>query len=417
MLTPADRALTTRDPGLPGLRVLLDDAAVADLLRPVVGSVQVYDTYLRYKPHTSATLGFRLRISSGHDVWCVARCYGQHAQPKLDKDLARAPHDHVLAVQRDLGVLITTMAADRDLPGIRRALDPEGLRRALSRPSGVVPSVQPLRYNPGRRLVIAYDDATHQPLVVRVTPPGRVPTGYDRFAAAGLNTPRPVWRHSRLGLLAVEWVPGQTLHSALAADGHRIDVLADTGEMLADLHRGQVVGLPAAPRETWAPAQEAARHIATLLPDTAETSSAVLDALQASSPSTRHTPLHGDFSADQVVIGRNHSPRLIDLDAVQYGDPVVDLANARASWWHDETVGVLPAGFAEKATAAVLEGYARRADPPDQGLLDMHTAAHVLRRAVEPFRRRLTDWPDHTRTLLQAAYGVLPERAGIGSTQ
>jgi hypothetical protein len=65
---PEDRALAARDPALPGLALLLDDAAVATALRERLPEARVRaarSTYIRYKPGTNCLVAFELDTAEG----------------------------------------------------------------------------------------------------------------------------------------------------------------------------------------------------------------------------------------------------------------------------------------------------------------------------------------------------------------
>jgi hypothetical protein len=70
-MTGADRALVAREPRLPGLAVLLDDDAFAELLAtrlPHAGIRSAHATYVRYKPGTSCLVSYRVRTGAGERI-------------------------------------------------------------------------------------------------------------------------------------------------------------------------------------------------------------------------------------------------------------------------------------------------------------------------------------------------------------
>ena len=65
MLSPAERGLVARDPGLPGLGRLLDPGDFLDALRQALPACDVASArldYLRYKPGTNLLAGYLARI-------------------------------------------------------------------------------------------------------------------------------------------------------------------------------------------------------------------------------------------------------------------------------------------------------------------------------------------------------------------
>lgn len=51
----------------------------------------------------------------------------------------------------------------------------------------------------------------------------------------------------------------------------------------------------------------------------------------------------------------------------------------------------------------MVDGYGTIAAPPPSHRVDVHIAAGLLRRATEPFRLRVDDWPGRSGQLLDLA--------------
>jgi aminoglycoside phosphotransferase (APT) family kinase protein len=101
-------------------------------------------------------------------------------------------------------------------------------------------------------------------------------------------------------------------------------------------------------------------------------------------------PIHGDFSADQVVMAEG-AACLIDWDRAGTGDRGADLGSALARLVADRIVDGAPSERTSDAAAALLEGYAaRRALPPS---VEAQRLAHLTLLMTEPFRRQVPDWP------------------------
>jgi len=124
--------------------------------------------------------------------------------------------------------------------------------------------------------------------------------------------------------------------------------------------------------------------------------------------------IHGDFSRDQVLIGANGEVTLLDLDRAGEGDPAFDLASLSASLAAQDVLGAagpagsaaarsVPTGDAAAFLTQVRAGYAAVRALPREEAVVVHTAALLLRRAVEPFRLCLPDWADRVRAMVVAA--------------
>jgi hypothetical protein len=71
-------------------------------------------------------------------------------------------------------------------------------------------------------------------------------------------------------------------------------------------------------------------------------------------------PIHGDFSADQVLVAA-HGIGIIDYDQTRLGDPAADFGTFIARLEHNEVCGALPAGRAGEIAEALSDGYCHQA--------------------------------------------------------
>jgi aminoglycoside phosphotransferase (APT) family kinase protein len=214
-------------------------------------------------------------------------------------------------------------------------------------------------------------------------------------ASAVVQVPRLLNASHRCALLAVEYLPGQPLDTALAAGIHEpvnlapVD-LAGVGETLAGLH--QIDAADSMPADL-SPSADTARLVAALLPDLAGRIASVTATLEAQAPTSANTALcHGDFSLDQVILGADGGGLgFIDWDRTGYGNPATDLASVAAS------------GPAEETMQQLLAGYSRVRPVPDD--LPWHIGDARLRRLAEPFRQASPGWAAdirHRLSLLEA---------------
>lgn len=397
----ADAALLARDPGLPGLALLLDDDALAARL-----GAPVRRRYLRYKPGTSCVLG--LDVDGRR---CFAVAYAEQAAAKLAKSATSAPRGSVLVVDEGLRVLVARPSADRDLPALARlARDPrQALARALQGHDLMAVQVRVLAHKPQRRWVGRLDLPTGAPVVLRAHRPedAQVTVGALRVLdGARARTPRLLGSDPRLGLVAVSWLPGTGLHELLADGAATQAQLRATGAALAELHGGALDGLalrtPASDAEA---VRRAAGAVADLLPALADQAAALAARLERLLPAVTLRPVaaHGDLSADQVVVGLDGRTGLIDLDAACAAEAELDLGSAAASL-QVAVVGGAPVRPAAALTE-MIDGYG---GPVDDHRLQVHTAAALLRRVVEPFRTCRADWDDAAAQLLALADAACP---------
>lgn len=409
MLLPDDAAVVAADPALPGLGHVLDAGALLDRLVPTVRDPANRPTggtvdYLRYKPGCSVVAGLVLETPAG-PVRAFAASWSPQGTAKLHKLRAYGATDRYgfgVAVDEELNLLLGAATSDRALPGLREVLAHP--RRILPRSHREDP-VLPLRYKPHRRWVGVATHAGEPSVLVKVHRPGTARHHVHAaraLVAAGIPVPAPVKWKGRDGLVSYRFLRGCPLDQG-GADG---DALAEVGRLLARVH-----AVPAWPQARWSdPAGEldaAARAVAAIRPGAAPAACEVAAAVAAQlrrHPGSRPTVVHGDFSADQVLLG-DAGVALVDLDRAGLGPPEEDLA----SWLAAEVVaGRAPAGADPvPALGMVLEGYLAAGGPARADALGPHVAAALLRRAAEPFRVRAPGWGDAVDGLVRAAAGCL----------
>ena len=127
---------------------------------------------------------------------------------------------------------------------------------------------------------------------------------------------------------------------------------------------------------------------------------AAVDALPVR-PASAEVVLHGDYSADQVVLS-DEGARLIDLDRAGVGAPARDIASAIA---HETLRG----GTVDGPLATGLrDGYVDGGGTwPAADELAGALAAALLGRAQEPLRTARPDWRDRAGEVIALAVEVL----------
>lgn len=410
MLTPADQALLERDPDVSGLRLILDAEALSAWLSERMGtSCRVQVRRVRYKHATSCVAALRVEYADAigqHDIAAIAKAYSTEAAVKIEKSGWRAPEDAVLAIDQELGVAVTTLAGDRDVRALRKLATPEDLRALLERllpDHADVPHhrLSTLRHNPERRWVGLLEPDGREPIVLRAyreNLPRRRANPYLLLEGGAPRTPALLGASRRHAVAAVSWIGGTELARSMTDPAG----FSAAGAVLAELHSRTPVRLHPITAQSQAEAVIAAgQQIATLAPalaDEAEELARSLAFVLAQSPDGTSV-LHGDFSADQVVRGDDGSIALIDLDSAGLGDPAIDLGCMWAAALSQPDVRVGPS-TAESAIHALCTGYETVRPLPAPTHLAAHTAAHILRRAAEPFRDREPGWAERMTALL-----------------
>lgn len=350
------------------------DALAACLDRPV------RPVSARVKPDTSVVLGL-VRTDSGRPSGWV-RVLWPSARVKAVKAADRAGRRGHRILHRELpgGLLLQAgeLAADPDVAGPLRTARPRDTAELARDPANV------LRYNPLRRVLVRRKDT-----VVRVSadPDTLGPRLLRALDAVGLPVGVPLDRGRDPHCSVRPWFGDTDLLTTGSAEG-----TAWAGAVLARLHAATAdvladddlaVALHARPVGL-ADAAVLAEDLAALDRGLGARLARLAERL-ADRPALSGPPvlLHGDFSADQVLVDSAAGTRLLnDLDRAGLGAAALDLG----SWL------AVADGNPDEADA-LLRGYADGAGRvPDADELTTALASGLASRALAPLRAADPDW-------------------------
>lgn len=395
-MLPGDAQVVARDPWIPALPVVLDDARLTDHVvahwcadEPAPERVEV--RYLRYKPGTQVLADLRLTWRS-HDRHALLIATAAKAAAKLTKQRrhARDEGHPILAQDRDRLLLLVPAEADRHLPGCHRLLERIGWLDSALRHS----EIRILAYKPHRRLVARVDRDDVPVALLKLHHPavaGGAITAL-RWAAdhrgSRLRLPELRAADEHAGAVLTDWTPGAALDQQ-EPDRQRATLRA-VGKQLGRLH--QLAPGPLTVRASGSADATIMRGIIRLRPDLAVHAER---ALRRPPPPDQRVPIHGDLSADQVIHGER-GVTLIDLDRTGLGSAAADLA----SWIAASMVARDPASMPAELPDALWEGYRNVGGPASEHDVAAQLPGQILRRAGEPFRLRRGDWQARMEALV-----------------
>lgn len=365
--------LARRDRTVPGLEVLLSTEALSEAL-----GEPVHITRVRYKPGASVVVAFQRR---GTPQWAGA--YG--SQDKARKILGHAAR-RGLEAHRLAGVpcgVVASAFADRALWAPLHAWQtvvPDALESASL-----------FRHNPQRRMVFELPDS----FVKVAAAPHRASVAVPQ-ALAAQGVPVLVPAVLAPGVSATRRWGSGTL-AARHADAHA----TAAGAAVACMHRAHRIPAPgedSASRVAETAEREAAvavAAVAALIPALADRALRIARAGVPTHPAVR---LHGDLTADQVLVGSGI--RLIDFDRTHAGHPARDLGSFLA--------GELVEGREPACADAFLDGYRGAGGDADPVAVRRWTARCLLMRAVEPFRRAQPGWTAAMEDAIARAEELVP---------
>ncbi|WP_080413995.1 phosphotransferase family protein [Burkholderia ubonensis] len=436
MLSLEEVDLVRRETAIPGLVVVLDPDAFIDVLRraaPAIDPRAARITRLRYDPGRYCQVAYRIRRGDdGAELDVGARaCRPADLAPCLGYEASSASslQETGRMILEECAVMLTSVYNDAVLPQLRGLTDASRREHVLrellpDRPNLWRSECRCIRYKPERRCVfelIAQDGAR---AVLKCYPQdayGRGKCNANAFVSDGLlRIATPLGCVDRLHLIACEWLPGRLLTDVFSARDFDCEAVAVTGGALAALHAQRPAGLAHWAREAEVQALISVSwelgFICPRLARHAEELAARL-ASQLKEPGVRRA-VHGDFSANQVLVDGQRRAAIIDLDSARYGDPSDDLGNIIAQVERAGLRGDLPPGRVERLIEALLAGYLCSTQHPLPEQIGLWTALQLFRRARFPFRAREPDWPRRTEALLERAAVILDAAShGYGKRQ
>lgn len=422
MLSFADAKIVDQDRSLPGLRTLLDADAFCESLRRLAPGREIKAAaarYVRYKPGTSCLVAYEIQTGDGV-VHAYARCHAGDQLVKVTNARLRVevtgPLGPGLLADPHAGIAVFVYPNDYEIKSLRKLFEgdrtPRRLRRILPTHTHLqhaTPTV--LRYKPERRFVGKLDAEGGPSAVLRLYPEAKFDEMREKaWAFKGnieMDVPRVVGDSDRYSALAYEWVEGRPPTAIeLAENG---DVTESIASALAALH-GQRPRLRAmyTAGDYRRGVKGACEALAALDADfgyhAAEQSSALHNLLH--NRAWRAQAVHGDFTADQVVINEGRIT-ILDFDRAGYGDPVMDLGAFSAGQIASAVTGEKTMADSLQIAAAFSAAYWRATGFADAESTKAFTACALLMLAPEPFRRRAENWPTITAGLLEAVDQVL----------
>jgi len=320
-------------------------------------------------------------------------------------------------VLEDRSLVVTVFPNDLKLPELRHLIDPVKRRDLLrdmlpDRPELWEGELRCLGYRRQRRYTAELRSATGRAVLKSYTTKAY---RHGKINALTFQTGGPLriarllgWSDGRQ-LLAFEWLPGRGLFDLGMPPEIEGEMTARAGAALATLHEQRPDGLECWTREDeTASLLSLASEIGFLYPALAGRADELARrvAAQLAGAPDMHVAIHGDFNANQVLMAPS-DVSIIDLDWACCADPADDLGNILAQAETLVMVGERPSAWIQGFRDALLAGYrlATKRLLPDR--IDTYTARGLFRRARNPFRMRMPEWPTRMEALLARAEAML----------
>lgn len=399
-MNPADHALATRDPALRMLARVLDPDEAAGIVAEAMPWLEVRGAtaeYVRYKPATSCLVGYRFDTASG----CRA---GYLKTVAADSEAKIAKMEQRGAVKVGPGLAICLLPYDPRIRALARfGADMTGLLERLGQPPTTPAQVTALAYKPERRYVGLVRSSSRPAAVVRAYTSSGFPEARHSIEThpqpGEVVTPTVLGKSDRYRSVLISWLDGTPLVGDLHSQPERLG--SQVGAALAVLHhsngddgapiRGRIASRIATSWKAVGWLLGAANHPT----DFSEKLARVVN------ESHRIGQIHGDFSADQVLVNRDDGRiGVIDWDRSGLADPTWDLASFLADLETRSLAGSLTDSTVAAWRRGFLEGYGYH---DDSSRLQPATAAALVARATEPFRHRHPDWARVTSAIVDRA--------------
>lgn len=235
--------------------------------------------------------------------------------------------------------------------------------------------VDVLRYVPLRRFTFRMRDASGSPVIAKFKRRSRFLSAYTLvgqvYAAlqpdsVGFSVAAPAGVDPARCLYCQSALPGTSLADLLDPENIAA-MLGRVGTLHRALHEASVAALPIWDREAFmADLRRDVAWIGFTLPACRDRVDAVLRIVEGAAPDSIGCSLavcHGDFVCSQILVAES-GWSVTDFDLCHLGDPYRDIAIFLASLAYDVPLLAQGNALLERAAAAYLAGYARRAGAP-----------------------------------------------------
>jgi len=436
MLAPAEQRLIKADPGIPGLRCLMDPEEFSRALREVAPELPVDSArirYLRYKPGMNCLAAYELTMS-GERVVCHAKAYRGGDSSKLDKARQRVEAMSLDGGGRwvlpERGVEICVFPNDNKISSLGRIVDPELRCRLIDRVSAGLDSglcaatPRLLAYKPERRYTAALMSGGRERAVIKIYAPAAYEAARAGVQLGGelgdLRAAQLLGASDKRYAMMFEWMPGRLLTEAILDPTWDPACLVRVGAGLARFQSLRRIVDAKDESRTWDRAiklvqrrdVETVAPLAELLsflcPQLAVELQRVAEELprrllDAASP---RTIIHGDFYSKQILLG-DTGIGLIDLDEVGLGDPVSDLGTFMAHVERDGLCGRISADRTQMVRDALVAGYETSRGLDVHRCVPVFTAFKLFARMPHFFRTRDPEWVALTGRALERVCKLL----------
>lgn len=400
MMIDVEEEIGLRDADLPGLPLILNPHAVAR----ASGRPAMRIDYLRYKTGTSCvvTLLPRGDVADLHSVVTVmAYTRDRYAEVRTRPEW-NSPGVRFL---NDACIALVPPAFDRDL-NLRKLAMPGGkLLHRLGMPRHGEARV--LRYKPGRRLVLRLEDGEGNAaaLLKVYHPDAFAPALAGAIRAAGLGGAEILHVDEGRQAITTKWISGSSLCPSAGVENAEGWFFA--GQALARVHSSSERAERRITAESdFEKIEQHLRDFTALQPDAAARAAHLLPTLRRALAPVPHAKslVHGDFSADQVIV-TDTGAHILDWDRSGQGDPGRDIGSFLARLDVQLIDGLLDGASHRLASNAFLAGYGTGIDRQPES-----SGAHHLRALLtllgEGFRLRLDDWPTRDAQIISRAEGL-----------
>lgn len=301
------------------------------------------------------------------------------------------PSGAIRVEDQDRTVGVWAVPHDPQLPGLASALDQTtaaDLLKSLGAPSTAA-STRLYSYRPGKRAVVSVDGDNHD-VFLKVVKPKKSEHLHQshRNLEGHVRVPRSLGIDRRLGIVALETLPGATMRDALE------DPTAEVPDPNEIVSLGDLLPIPGKKAKATSALDrisDLSLLLMRLLPEHTGRMVRLLD-LIGDEESPADTVVHGDFYEGQIMVEDGRVSGMLDIDTFGWGRPADDAATMLGHLAVWASLSSAPERV-NRYGADLLRIWEGRVDPVD---LRKRISAVILGLATGPFRVQLKNWPEET---------------------
>lgn len=408
--------LIKNDSAIKGLNIIFDSKIIAENINQYL-NIQINNlkmTYIRYHPMDRCLVSYV--ISSDNTKLNI------YAKSQKNISLKKNQNYNEDSIQFkfiiDPNVELRSFSYDKKLESLRFFATKEQTKYLFSK---LFPEnkefwdsqIEILVYMPEKRLVLKLLTQNGKKIVLKFCKSDdfiKFETTLDAFSSINFPIQKKINSSDIFYSIAYDWIEGTTLYSHLSSESNISEIcLHRTGITLAKFHKLEIKNLSSGlsysekrikPENLLSVANQMQFIYSNIFDRTIHTAKKLISILPNESLSLQ-VPIHGDFSAKNVIMDKNGQIYFIDIDESTMGNNLIDVSKFIANLKYWMIIGNINKKNLSQFTNIFLNSYQNNIkNEISKEILQIYVNLQLFTLLRNPFRLCLDNWKVHTNNIL-----------------